>query len=790
MKRKYKPINSTKSLARRIVITVEMVALITCNSGASASNALHEVPTTQASRTSDCSVNSPPLNGKISLQRSLGQSAPSIEVGGKSSRPNILIWLMDDVGFGQLSSFGGLVPTPTLDRLAAHGLRFSNFHATPLCSPSRAALLTGRNSHSVHMGSHASTAMPFPGYDGLVPKSAATTARVLLGAGYGTAAFGKWDHVPAQQISAAGPFDLWPTGQGFEHFYGFMAFETDQFTPTLWEDRRPLTKKSFPDNYHLTSDLADRAISYINSLQAVDPKKSFYLYWATGAAHAPHQAPEKWRARFRGKFDMGWDTYRRRVFSRQKAMGIVPKHARLPARPKGLPSWNELSSPERKLYSRQMEAFAAQVAHADYEFGRVIDALKKAGELSNTLIIVTSDNGASAEGGLAGLHSSINQVNGRLLDFKENERFYEDWGGPKTSPLYHAGWAFAGNTPFKYYKQSAFEGGHHVPLIISWGDGIHAHGEIRSQYHHIIDLSPTILDVARVKLPDCVDGVTQQDVDGVSMHYSFDDAAAPSQRKMQYYELFGNRGIYADGWSAVVGHKVRPWDLRSRLSFKDDRWELYNLEKDPTQVTDLAKDYPNKLDEMRVAFDREAQTFNVYPLDDDIGGRLKPPITLDHYSYRMPGSEGFVERFSPRLFQKSYRIKIKVDAKVDASGVLLAQGGSEAGYAIYAVDGKVTYTSRSLDGSEYKVAADRQLPDGRSLIEFDVKYVADGSSFGELFINGESVGRGEVSTNVIESYSASELFNIGVDSGAPAVSSYHSPFPFSGEVEEVEFDIK
>jgi arylsulfatase len=710
--------------------------------------------------------------------------------------PNVLIWLIDDAGFAHLGAFGGVIDTPNLDRLAATGLAYTNFHATPLCSPSRAALLTGRNSHAVHMGSHASTAMGFPGYDAHIPASAATTAKVLREQGYATIALGKWDHTPAQYISPAGPFELWPLGQGFEHFYGFQSFESDHYQPTLWQGNSLLSPAGRDKNYFLTTDLADRAIELIDNMAATDSDKPFYLYWATGAVHSPHQAPEEWRQRYRGRFDGGWDSTREKIFRRQMELGILPSGTRLSPRPADIPAWSGLSPDEKRLYARQMEVFAAQLSQADHEFGRILAALERSGELDNTLVIVTSDNGASAEGGLGGLYSMMRGANGQPPTLAENLQRLENWGGPGTMPHYHAGWAMAGNTPFRYFKQSAFSGGRHVPLILHWPAGIRAHGELRNQYHHLIDISPSILMAAGVVPPQSVDGVRQQPIDGIAMNYSFEDPNAPDRRLLQYYELWGNRGIYENGWLAVVQHNSAPWEITLRHSFDDDRWELFNLDEDFSETENLAAGQPERLAALQTRFDELARQYGIYPLDDYIprGLAIQRRLQGDRTRFEYAGAPlAVAELLMPPIKQQSHWITANVTVADLPNGVIAAAGGEEAGFSFYLKDGLLQYVYNDLGRGESRLSSQRPLRAGHFTVSFRYQALpgtpAHGS--GELYIDGERVAMGEMARSVPFTYSgAGELFNIGQDTGTAVTPDYDPPFSFQGTIEDVVIELK
>ncbi len=742
-----------------------------------------------------CALTGSPFRGRIGQYLPDSKEAWPETPTPPPGAPNVLIWLIDDAGFGLTSTFGGLVDTPNLELLAKNGLRYTNFHSTPLCSPSRASLLTGRNPHAVHMGSHGGTSMGFPGYDGFVPPTAATTAKVLREHGYGTIALGKWDSTPFKYETPVGPFDLWPLGQGFDHFYGFMWHDTNHFQPTLVRDNSFIEQPAGGKDYYLTTDLANKAIGYINSLHAVQPDRPFYMYWATGAVHSPHQAREEWRARYRGRFDMGWDAYRTQVLAREKAMGLVPRFTQLAARQAELPAWNKLSADEKKLYARQMEVIAAQMSEADYEFGRIVDTLKRNGEFDNTLIIVTSDNGASAEGGVEGDYMEAQRGYGINASVQENLAHYADWGGPGTMPHYSAAWAVAANTPFRYYKQTAHDGGNHVPLIISWPKGIKAAG-VRPQYAHLIDLSPTILDAVGVAAPRCVDGVPQQPIDGIAMNYSFADAAAPERRKTQYYELWGNRGIYNDGWKAEVLHKKVAWDIQGGVPFSQDTWELYDVRKDPGEVRDLAASRPDKLAELRQVFEVEARRNGVYPLAD-LGARNIARAGQTYaaqgmrsvYDYPQPGITSMSEIASAPVAGRSYVMTVSIVGKPTDQGVLVAAGGVETGYSLYVQDGKVHYDYNEFGRAGLSLSDNQNLPEGSSVVE--LRWTQDTRADGTmaLFVNGREAARGHMSPHVFGAHGSNELFNIGLDTGAPASSAYQSPFAFTGRIDDVKMTL-
>lgn len=794
----------SRRIARYAAHTAMAISLVSANLASARSTILAQTGETgpaavgspvTASAKENCVRTPPAFTGKVGrLLPDSKESWPAQPTPPKGA-PNVLIWLIDDAGFGLLSAFGGLVDTPNLDSLAAGGLKYTNFHSTPLCSPSRVALLTGRYPHNAHMGSHGGTSMGFPGYDGFVPPSAASTAKVLREQGYSTLALGKWDHTPFKHITPTGPFDLWPLGQGFEHFYGFMWHDTDHFQPTMMQDNTILEAPAGGKDYYLTTDLANRAIRHINSLNAVQPDRPFYLYWATGAVHSPHHATEEWRAKYRGRFDMGWDNYRRQVLARQKAMGIVPGNTKLAPLQAELPAWNSLSTEDKALYARQMETIAAQMSEADHEFGRVIDALKASGEFDNTMIIVTSDNGASAEGGVEGSFQETPRAYGVPISMEQNRAHMANWGGSGTMPHYSAGWAVAVNTPFRYYKQTAHDGGHHVPLIVSWPKGIKEPG-VRTQYSYISDLSPTILSAAGIQPPPCVDGVPQQPIDGIAINYSFNEAKAADRRTRQYYELWGNYGVYDDGWKAVVLHKKVAWDIQGGVPFSADRWELYDVRKDPGEAHDLAASNPAKLAEMKAIFEREAQANNVYPLAD-LGARNAARSGQLHgaaggrsvYRYAQPGVTAMSEIAAAPTMGRSYTVTANLVTSAADRGVIVAAGGAESGYSLYVKDGRVHYDHQDFGKPILSLADDQPLPAGTSVVE--LRWTQQGRAGGTmaLVVNGREVAKGQMSPRVFGTHGSNELFNIGTDTGAPAVSNYEAPFNFTGSIKDVTISL-
>ncbi len=701
--------------------------------------------------------------------------------------PNVIIFLLDDVGFAQIESFGGLIDTPNIDRLAKNGLRFNNFHTTALCSPSRASLMAGRNPHSIGLGSHALTAMGFPGYNAIMPESAKSVANYLGEHGYINYALGKWDHTPLYEVSQVGPFDRWPSGEGFNHAYTFMAADVHQFVPVMWNDHTP---EPYRKSEHLDKDLADRAILWITGHKSIKPDLPFMMLWASGSMHSPHHAPEEYMIKYRGKFDKGWDKAREMILANQKKLGVVPKNTKLTERIPEIPAWDSLGDEEKKLYSRQMEVFAAQMEHVDHQIGRVVKELKRIGELDNTLIFVTSDNGASGEGGLAGTFNETYVLNGLQTSLEANLRHYTDWGRENTYPHYHAGWAMAGNTPFRYFKQSEHRGGQQDALVVHWPKGIKSKGQIRNQYHHISDIAPTILEAAGIEVPDVYHGVKQQPMEGTSMLYAFNNKNAENRKKRQYYEMFGNRAIWVDGWKAVTLHANRmPWEVNVVLPFENDKWELYNVEEDFSESTDLSAQYPEKLEELKKIFDEEAWKYNVYPLYDDMIKRLmKQQDRLfggqKEYVYYSPGAIRIAEKSSAPVKNRSHTITTKIDLKGGEEGVIVAVGGMTGGFTMFIKGGRLMYDYNYLDGLHYNLISP-ELPEGPTELKFKFTKTGFLAGTGELYINGKKADEVDMPKMHFSTYSLAETFDVGRDTGTQVTKFYNGPFIFDGKLEKV-----
>jgi arylsulfatase A-like enzyme len=746
-----------------------------------------------------------PVRATMYSARDEGASYDPIEpVRPPEGAPNILLILLDDAGFGSNSAFGGPCRTPTFERLAENGLRYTRFHTTAICSPTRQAMLTGRNHHSVGMGTVSDMATAAPGYTSVRPNTAATVASTLRYNGYSTSQFGKCHEIPSWEWSSMGPFDRWPTGMygGFEYFYGFIGGETSQFFPTLTEGTTAITPGRGPEKgYHFTEDIADRARQWLSQQRGLVPDKPFFLYFAPGATHAPIHVPEEWRARYEGEFDQGWDVLRDQTFARQKELGVVPPDAGLTPRPAGIPAWDDVPDDLKPVLIRQMELYAAFLEHTDACIGRVIDAIGELGALDDTLIfVITGDNGASGEGTLSGTWNESLTMTG-MLDVETPEFLRErldTFGTPQSYPQYSLGWAHAMDTPYQWTKRVASHwGGTRNGLIVHWPNGIRARGEIRHQFHHVIDVTPTFLEVAHLPHPLIVNGVTQQPIEGVSMAYSFDHPGAPERHETQYFEVLGNRGIYHKGWTAVAAHSP-PDPTWPKRSLDEDVWELYDTTSDWTQAHDLANEHPEKLEELKRLFLIEAAKHNVLPLDDraleradpDLAGR---PVLARGRRQRLYAGIGRLNAFSViNIKNKSHRITAEVVVPADgAEGVIVAQGGLVGGWTIYAKEGRPKYCYNFYGIDLYYVGGNEPLPEGTHLVRMDFDYEGPGVAKGgtaRLFVDGRQVGEGTVERTQPRPFASDEPFEIGTDLGAPVTPDY-GVHRFTGEVRWVEIEI-
>jgi len=734
---------------------------------------------------------------------------PALVVPPKGA-PNILLILTDDVGFSAPSTFGGVIPTPALDRIASEGLRYTRFHTTALCSPTRAALLTGHNHHSVATGVVVDQATGYPGYNSLMPRDAVAIGEILRQNGYDTSWYGKDHNVPQWEASQAGPFHNWPTGpvKGFDYFYGFIGDDTSQWEPNnLFRNTTPIEPYLDHPSWNLTTAMADEAIAHIKMVHEVQPGRPFMIYYAPGGTHAPHHPIPEWAKKIGDMhlFDKGWNDLREQIFANQKKLGIVPKDAKLTAWPKDLPQWDTLSPEAKKLYIRQADVYAAYLAYTDHEIGRVIEAIDDIGKLDNTLIFyISGDNGASPEGTLNGLYSEFAVLNGVHPTVAENMKFYDVWGTDQTYPHFAVGWAWAWDTPYLWTKEVASHfGGTRNGMAMAWPARIKDKGGIRHQFHHVIDIVPTILEAAGLPEPVMVNGIAQRPMEGVSMAYTWDKASAnaPGRRTTQYFEMFGSRGIYHDGWMASAPPVTAPWDLKLQPPLVDVmngfKWQLYNLDKDWTQAEELAAKMPDKLRDLQQLWTMEAAKYQVFPLSDNRLGRFMsekpnytPGRTLFAYSGELtnvpfPGSGG-----APNLLDRSYTITAEVDIpKGGAEGMLVTDGGRFGGYGFYLLKGRPVFTWNLIQLERVKWQGKEALPPGKHVLEFDWKYDGPGlgkGGTGTLKLDGKVLDSHPMPKSLPVSLGWVETFDVGIDTGTPVDDNdYQVPFRFTGKISKL-----
>ena len=742
------------------------------------------------------------FKGKAGLTPSESVKDFPKETQAPEGAPNILLILTDDVGFGASSTFGGPIPTPTFDRLAKSGLRFNQFHTTALCSPTRAALITGRNHHTVSTGGIMEIGVGYPGYNTLVRKSCGTIGQILKYNGYNTSWFGKNHNVPDWHTSQAGPFDLWPVGLGFEYFYGFVGGDTNQWAPAIVENTIPIEPPHDDPDYNFDEDMANRAIKWLRMQNAVAPEKPFFCYYATGTAHAPHHAPKDWIEKFKGEFDQGWDQVRLETLKRQKSIGVVPNGTRLTERSRGIPSWDSLDERQKEVYARMMEVYAASLSHADHQIGRLVDTIKEMGELDNTLVIyIQGDNGASAEGSAQGLLNEMTFFNNIKEDFEEVYRRRDELGGPMTFNHYPIGWAHAMDTPFQWTKQVASHfGGTRNGMVMSWPKRITSEGKVCSQFHHVIDIVPTLLEATGIPKPESIDGITQEPIDGISMAYTWDDTNAHGKRTTQYFEMFANRAVYDKGWVACTTPTTPPW-----VSVADPvdviegyKWELYNIDDDFSESVDLSKENPDKLRELQRLFYIEAVKHDVLPLDNSKVERLdvknRPSLTegRDTFTY-YDGMVRIPEGSAPDIKNKSFGITAIIEVpEVGAEGLLMTQGGRFCGYGLYILDGKPVFHYNLAGVERYEVKSEVPLSAGRHVVTFDFKYDGGGvgkGGQGTLSVDGKKVASKKLPRTIAFRMSLDETLDIGEDTGTPVSEDYQVPFNFSGKIEKVTIKI-
>ncbi len=726
------------------------------------------------------------------------------EVTAPKDAPNVVIVLIDDLGIGATTTFGGPIKTPTMDKLAGNGLRYNNMHTTALCSPTRMALKTGRNHHTCNTGSIMETATAYPGNTGSLPNTVAPLAEMLRLNGYSTAAFGKWHETAAWETSVSGPFDRWPTRQGFDKFYGFIGGETDQWAPLIYDGTKKINPPKM-ENYHFTTDMTNQAINWVKAQQSMTPDKPFFVYFATGAVHAPHHVSKEWSDKYKGQFDKGWDAIREETTEKMKSMGIIPENTNLAPKPEDITDWDKLTKDERKLFARQAEVFAGFMEMTDYEVGRLMDAINEIGELDNTLFIfIAGDNGTSAEGGMVGMYNEMTYFNGVEEKVEDLIPLMDDWGLENTFPHMAAGWAVAFDAPFTWTKQVASDfGGTRNGMIIHYPDGIKEKNGMRTQFSHVIDIAPTVLEIAGLPEPKVVNGVPQTPIEGTSLAYSFNDAAAAERHTIQYFEMFGNRAIYNNGWFARTIHRA-PWENDNLPDLETDVWDLYNVDEDFSLTNNLASQYPEKLEEMKSLFMWQAEKYHVLPIDDRTIERTnaalagRPDLLGDRKSLTLyEGMEGMMENTFMNIKNKSFSITAELNIpKGGANGVILSQGGRFGGWSVYMKDGKPEFTYNFLGLERYVIASNKKLSEGPVTVKFDFVYDGDGIGKGgttTIYVDGKAVADGRVEKTQPFIFSADETADVGLDNQTPVAEGIgYGPTEtnFTGKIDKVIVEVR
>lgn len=744
------------------------------------------------------------FGGEIGLDAKTSKPYWPAQIVPPKGAPNILLIMTDDAGYGVAGTFGGVIPTPALDRVANAGLRFTQFHSTALCSPSRAALITGRNHHSAGFGVISEQATGYPGYDSIIGIENATIGKILKQNGYATSWFGKNHNTPAFQYSTAGPFDQWPTGMGFDYFYGFMGGDTNQWEPYLFQNTTQIFPWTGKPGYNLVTDTADNAIDHIKQLNATAPDKPFFVYYVPGATHAPHHPTKEWIDKFKGKFDMGWNELREQIFANQKKLGVIPANTQLTEWPDSLPTWDSLDAESKKLFAHQAEVYAAYVAYSDHEIGRVIQAVDDLGKLDNTLVIyIEGDNGTSAEGSVLGTPNELITIEGMQMPVAAQMKFFDSWGSNQTYPHMSVAWSWAFDTPFKWTKQVASHfGGTRQGMAMSWPARIKQAGGVRTQFHHMIDIVPTILEATGIPAPVMVDGVAQKPIEGVSMAYSWDNAQAPSARKTQYFEMFGNRGICSDGWYACTTPPAAPW-LMGTTAMPDVvdgyKWELYNLTEDYSQNNDLAAKMPEKLHQMQELFLMEAAKYDVFPLDNSILERLttpRPSATAGRTEFSYGGvMSGIPTSNAPNVINKSYTITAEITVPEDGGeGMLVTTGGRFGGYGFYLLKGKPVFLYNFVNMERFRWQGQDTLSSGKHTLVFDFK--SDGPGMGKggtgvLKVDGKEVANAKIPHTIPALMPWDETFDVGVDTRTGVEETdYQVPFAFNGEIARLTVNLQ
>jgi arylsulfatase A-like enzyme len=736
------------------------------------------------------------------LDASRATAPARFEVKAPAQAPNVVVVLLDDFGFGQSSTFGGGIEMPNLDRLAASGLRYTNFHVAALCSPTRVALMTGRNHHSANAGAVMDIATAFPGNTGSRPNSITPLAEILRLNGYSTAAFGKYHETAPWEVSPSGPTDRWPTRSGFDKFYGFIGGETNQWAPTLYDGVTRIEAPHDP-NYHFTTDMTNQAIAWVRQQQGLTPNRPFFVYFAPGATHAPHHVPASYIKKYASRFDRGWDAYREETLARQKKLGVVPPDTKLAPKPAAIKDWDALTADERRLFAHQMEVFAGFGEQTDAEIGRLFDAIEELGETDNTLVVyIVGDNGASPEGGLTGVVNEMAFFNAVPESLEDQLKMRDQLGGPNTYAHYAAGWAIAGNTPFQYGKQVASSlGGNQNPMVIRWPARIKDGGGVRTQFHHVIDIAPTILEAAGLPQPTMVNGITQRPLEGVSLLYTVDQEHSPGRHTTQYFEIGGNRGVYHDGWFAGTVHRA-PWEQKPRAALADDQWELYHLAEDFSAANNVASSNAAKLDELKALFLTEAAKYQVLPIDDRSVERMDPAVagrpdlmggrtSLTLY----PGAVAMAENAFINVKNRSHSITATIDVPAGGvEGVILAQGGRFSGWSLYVKNGRPVYAYNWLGREHYRIAAKDSLPTGPVTLRYDFTYDGGGrgrGGLGALTVNGRKVAEGRIERTIANVFSPDEGATVGVDDETAVTDDYRErDNRFTGRLGKIVVELK
>jgi arylsulfatase len=781
---------------KKVHILLTLAALVGCNPPAP-DNGQTSVAPGEMDRTV-LPIKEPSYPAITELDARKATAPARFEVKAPAKAPNVVIVLIDDIGFGHSSAFGGPINMPTLERLAANGLKYNRFHTTALCSPTRTALLTGYNHHSNNAGAIMEVATGFPGNTGIRPQTITPIAQVLRHNGYSTAAFGKYHETPPWEGSVSGPYDRWPTGSGFDKFYGFIGGETNQWHPMVYDGTTRVYPKVEDPNYHFTNDMTNQAIAWMNTQQSLTPDKPFYLYFATGATHAPHHAPKEFIDKYKGKFSQGWDKVREETLARQKKLGVVPESTVLAPKPADIKDWENLTADEKRLFERQMEVFAGFGEHTDQQVGRLVDALEERGELENTVFFyIVGDNGSSAEGGMIGMFNENTYFNGVQETIDMQLKVIDKLGSEDAYNHFSAGWAVAGNTPFTWTKQVASNfGGTRNGMVMHWPVGIKSKNEVRSQFHHVVDVAPTIYEAVGLPAPKMVNGITQRPIEGISMLYSVDDVAAPDRRKTQYFEMIGNRALYHEGWLAATIHKA-PWEAAPRRPLTEDVWELYNADEDFSLANNLADKNPEKLEELKKKFMEEAVKYNVLPIDDRSIERFDPVIAgrPDLMNGRTKltlyeGAKGIPENAFINIKNTALTITAEVDVPANVSGVIVCQGGDFGGWTFYVLDGKPAYTYNWVGLEMYTVSSTRKVTPGKHTITFDFAYEGGrgGGGMATIKVDGTTTAEGKIAKTNSNTFGIDESADVGTDENTPVYPVYAKRQMFTGKIKSVTIE--